>query len=169
MYARALLWALAFVLTVSASSLALATGGIERPRRAQSTEAIEVGGATGGAAAAGDKFGSGLGPPSDPISDVDIHAIELSLMESAMNGDLMGGLRTMLLGFQELQDLWTDTRVFRTVLEGLPILRALKGVDAIVTKDQLTAEEVCKETGECGLLEGTDLGRPNAHSPSPTH
>lgn len=84
----------------------------------------------------GDKLGlaSGLGPASNPISELDIHALELGLMESAMGGDLMGGLRKMLYGFQELQDLWADARVFRAVVEGMPLLRALKGVDALAAK-----------------------------------
>lgn len=90
----------------------------------------------------GDKFGSGLGPASNPISEAGIRAIELSLMESALNGDLMGGFRKMLQSFSVLHDLWADTEIFGAMLEGLPMLRALKGVDAIAAKDRITVEDV---------------------------
>lgn len=84
------------------------------------------------------------GVPQSPLSDAEFVDIELGLMEQAFGGDLMGSLRKMLLSFSVVFDLWEDTDVFRTILEGFPLLRALKGVDELFQKDKalLTKEDV---------------------------
>lgn len=84
-------------------------------------------------------------PFSEQRDDTHHAIIERRLMETAIGGDPMGGLRQMLLAFDELPDLWADPRVFQTVLEGFPLLRAIKGVDGVAAKEGAITEEEVRE------------------------
>jgi hypothetical protein len=107
-----------------------------------------------GAGIDGSKWGALFDEPRTPLTDSEFANIELQLMEGALSGDLMGSLRKMLLHFNVLFDLWSDTDVFRAVLDGFPLFRAIRGIDAIMEKDksQITVEDVCNVTCRVGVL-----------------
>lgn len=104
-----------------------------------------------GAGIDGSKWGALFAEPRTPLTDLDFATLELDLMENALSGDLMGSLRKMLLHFNVLFDLWSDIDVFRTVLEGFPLFRAIRGIDAIMEKDksQITFDDVRVSAPHC--------------------
>lgn len=68
----------------------------------------------------------------------------LSLLQRAMDGDMMSGMKKILSRSEDLQDIWAAPQVFRFLMKEMPLFKAIKPVAAVVegkNEEDYTSED----------------------------